>query len=256
MIATCPNCATRFAVSEANLGAAGRKVKCSRCGQVWLQRRDGSTASAPAAPMLSPVSPGEPAASTPAGEQAEAVAGIPDNGAHDDLDLRPAPARAQGRGGRVAALFVVLVLVLGALGVGTIAWRGGGVATLPGASALMQLLRLDGHGPENSAAVASAVPTAMDGLGFENVKTSRHVDGDVQILVIAGDVVNNASAPRTVPPLRGALLGSDNRELQHWTFSAKTEILGAGQRAGFETTLRAPAADATDVKVTFTPPGG
>ena len=57
-------------------------------------------------------------------------------------------------------------------------------------------------------------------------------------------------------PLRGALLAADNREVQNWTFAAKAEKVEPGQRVRFETTLRGPSMDATDVKVTFAVPGG
>lgn len=37
MILSCPNCATRFFVEDATFGSARRKVRCSRCRQVWHQ---------------------------------------------------------------------------------------------------------------------------------------------------------------------------------------------------------------------------
>ena len=35
MILTCPNCATRFFADDGAFGAAGRRVKCDACGEVW-----------------------------------------------------------------------------------------------------------------------------------------------------------------------------------------------------------------------------
>jgi predicted Zn finger-like uncharacterized protein len=32
----CPHCTTSYAVDPANFGAAGRKVRCARCQEVWL----------------------------------------------------------------------------------------------------------------------------------------------------------------------------------------------------------------------------
>lgn len=37
MIITCSKCKTQFAVASTAIGAAGKKVRCSHCGNVWLQ---------------------------------------------------------------------------------------------------------------------------------------------------------------------------------------------------------------------------
>ena len=37
MILTCPQCATRYQVDGAKFPAAGRNVRCAKCGNVWHQ---------------------------------------------------------------------------------------------------------------------------------------------------------------------------------------------------------------------------
>jgi predicted Zn finger-like uncharacterized protein len=37
MIISCPHCATRYQIGDANFPAAGRTVRCAKCGQSWLQ---------------------------------------------------------------------------------------------------------------------------------------------------------------------------------------------------------------------------
>ncbi|HWC92431.1 MAG TPA: MJ0042-type zinc finger domain-containing protein, partial [Pseudolabrys sp.] len=32
----CPTCATSYMIEPASLGAAGRTVRCSRCGTTWF----------------------------------------------------------------------------------------------------------------------------------------------------------------------------------------------------------------------------
>ncbi len=37
MIVTCPSCSTRYTLQPIALGGAGRRVRCSKCGQDWVQ---------------------------------------------------------------------------------------------------------------------------------------------------------------------------------------------------------------------------
>jgi predicted Zn finger-like uncharacterized protein len=38
MIITCPDCATRFLLDDSLMPVRGRKVRCARCGNVWLEQ--------------------------------------------------------------------------------------------------------------------------------------------------------------------------------------------------------------------------
>ena len=38
MLISCPNCSTNFAVPAKAIGENGKKVKCSKCSHVWLQK--------------------------------------------------------------------------------------------------------------------------------------------------------------------------------------------------------------------------
>lgn len=259
MIASCPNCDTRFEVPESRLGTTGRKVKCGKCGHLWLQRADGSTApiatqstmapSTMAAPP--PIDIPQPGAAQQAsiieqtGTRAAAEAASPDTPADQPADAAPAPgprvvAPPKRRSGkRLVAMLLILVAVLGVAGLGAMALRGGELGKNKLVAGILGAIGLGGEEAE------------AEGLGFENVSTARRSEGAVQLLVVSGEVVNTAAQVRIIPPLRGALLAADNREVQNWTFAAKAEKVEPGQRVRFETTLRAPSMDATDVKVTF-----
>lgn len=257
MIASCPSCATRFAVDEAKLGPAGRKVKCGKCGHLWLQHADGGAEELPQSAPARPIDIPPPSIIEQGGDRAEKereevpaaaaeeAAAVetpePENVTPIARAVAPPPKRRSGK--RIVAMLLAVLAVLGLLGVGVMALRGGEAGKNPIVAGVLGMLGLHEQAAET------------DGLGFENVSTARRTEGTVQLLVVTGDVVNGASAARIIPPLRGALLASDNREVQNWTFAAKAEKVEPGQRVKFETTLRSPAAEATDVKVTFAPAG-
>lgn len=36
MLISCPNCSTLFNVAPAEIGSAGRKVRCTQCSHIWM----------------------------------------------------------------------------------------------------------------------------------------------------------------------------------------------------------------------------
>ncbi len=66
MIIQCEKCSTRFKVPDGKIPPEGAKVRCSRCGLVFLARLDGASAARPSAPPRSAAPPVTNAAAPPA----------------------------------------------------------------------------------------------------------------------------------------------------------------------------------------------
>jgi predicted Zn finger-like uncharacterized protein len=55
MILTCPRCATRYLVEDAEVRPEGRKVRCSACGEEWRAFTEGTESAVAAAEAVEPV---------------------------------------------------------------------------------------------------------------------------------------------------------------------------------------------------------
>src|SRR5438046_918003 len=124
MIVTCPNCQTRYLVDDAALGnAAGRRVRCASCGNLWTYSSEAEAIHAAVAELtaggtMATTTPGGPPAAEPDRTEPRIDQPI-------DMRLRPAgptvqgrpsvavdlPAAARRRGIRTAGLTLIVLAV-------------------------------------------------------------------------------------------------------------------------------------------------
>lgn len=246
MILTCPSCATSFAVAPGSLGAQGRMVRCSKCGQRWhaapLAEPPAANATAPAAaareaPPAPPPSPGIGPAEPPAPAAAHAgKAKAPEPEPPPPLHAPPpVPATTRARGIGLAAwpLLALVVLALAAAILG----RDQIVAMAPG---LIPYYRMAG------------LPLTIEsGLEISDLASTRTVEDGKAVLVVSGEIHNVSGSDRQLPPVRVALLDADRNEIDSGLFDVQRRVLPPGGMTRFEARLVEPPPNAKSFRVTL-----
>jgi predicted Zn finger-like uncharacterized protein len=217
MILNCTDCGTRYLIDPAALGAAGRTVRCAKCGHSWFQAPQKRARYVEVAPPPQATQPLPQGSNLPAFPRA------------------PAPQKRSRAGAWIlAVLFPVLV------GLGLYAGRESIVEIWP---------------PARQLYAALGAPEELPGVGLEvrNIATRRVVEGNIAFLVVAGEITNPSSSVRPVPNLRGTLRDAQNNELRNWDFSGNSSRLLPGQSATFETRIENPPAAAANLDIRFVP---
>jgi predicted Zn finger-like uncharacterized protein len=289
MRVTCPDCGSKFKVPDKALGTKGRSLKCGKCDHQWHQQpptpeqiAEEKERAAKAAensakksakttgekPKAKPKPKAEAPPPEPEPEPEEVFADpIDDPNEVDEPEDFGAGARGRGRGldddapdfappplggvsrfgprGRGAqkkpapiALYVLLgclVLIPAVL----LAGRTSLVETWPPMALLYDSIGLH-------------VPVAGEGLELRNVYAQNRAEGSIQILVVAGEIMNATEEMRSLPALRGSVLDDQGQELQGWLFTAEKQLLPPGEAVAFTSEFAAPPPGAAQVNVAFT----
>jgi predicted Zn finger-like uncharacterized protein len=231
MILTCSSCDTRYSVDGSKFPAAGRTVRCAKCGHSWHQA--GETAEpvpeplAPAAAETLPETPvSEPADDSFSATRSFAPPAAP---VEPSAPLGPKLAIAAGWIG----LFAVVLLIAFA----AVKYRQHIASIWPQSAGVYNGLGL---------------PVNASGLDFHNVDYRRETEDGQVVLAVSGEIVNTSSRQLPVPQtVRVTLSDSGKRELYHWTFKPGVTVLAPGQSAPFLTRLASPPSAARNLEVSF-----
>lgn len=230
MILTCTSCDTRYSVDGSKFPAAGRTVRCAKCGNSWHQAAEApETVSEASAPAV------DAAPDAPVSEAA-------DGGYSPARSFAPPAATVEPR----APLAPKLAIVAG--------WAGLFAVVLLIAFAAVQYRQHIASIWPQSAGIYNSLGLAVNtsGLDFHKVDYRRETEDGQVVLAVSGEIVNTSSRQLPVPQtVRVTLSGNDKRELYHWTFKPNVTVLAPGQSAPFLTRLASPPSAARNLEVSF-----
>ncbi|HZQ14493.1 MAG TPA: MJ0042-type zinc finger domain-containing protein [Pseudolabrys sp.] len=144
--------------------------------------------------------------------------------------------QARRKQSRRSSRWTAIVLVLFSINVALIGARDEVVRYLPQTASLF---------------AAIGLPVNLRHLKFENVHISKEVQDGVNILIVEGTIVSDASKPIPVPRLRFAARTATGQEIYTWTALPSRSILGPGETLDFRSRLASPPPEASDVMVRF-----
>ncbi len=280
----CPHCTTSYAVDPANFPAAGRRVRCARCQEVWLampQELVSAAMSSPGAeqsPQESRFDRDDHASDwqesqTPHVEspsisadwaEAEAKPAVEADPYWSSLarqdevsdDSRPAkPGRFKGLGqsfGRSIAPFLKSANWAQALP---------GAVTLPtvclalGAMVFALLAwRADVvRAMPQTAAFFKMIGMGVNlrGLAFEDLRISTEIVNNKPVLLIEGALIDVARKSVEIPRLRFIVRDAKGADIYAWNAVLEQPVLNPGDKAWFKTRLASPPAEGREIAVRF-----
>jgi len=243
MILTCPQCATRYFLPDAQVGREGRAVKCTACGTVWRVE-----SVAEPEPEVEPEHEAPSHHFEPEPEQAppdpeEEFAAAAQRRAEI---LRQKKAEAE-RKQRQAAV------ITGAV------WAGVAAAiALCLALGLILRIQVVRWWPGTATAYAAlGMPINASGMLIDRVTAAPAIVQGHRSLVVTGVLTNASSTPRAAPAFRVTILDMTGKPLADRVITTSPPVaLKVGEARRFELQVADPPDGAADVEVTLALPGG
>ena len=253
MILTCPQCDTRYQADGSKFPAAGRNVRCAKCGHVWHQL--GPEPEPDPEAELFVEEPAQPPAPEPAEQEpvrepipvqprvaafapAAEVAAAEDDAVPETV----AAPRAARWGGRAAVMGggVALVALILVIGWAAVSFRDNVATWVPQTASFYN---------------AAGLTVSPKGIAFTDVAYQNQMEDGQNVLAVTGKIVNRSNHELTVPLVRVALFDADRHELYHWTFVPSVATLQPGGSAKFRTRLSSPPAGTHNLEVRFAKSG-
>jgi len=243
MILSCTSCGTRYSVDGAKFPAAGRTVRCAKCGNSWHQAAETPSETLPEPENPSTV-PGQDV--RPAQEDTQGFEAFSANSASSTRAYAPAAEVAQPRApiGPMVAVAVGWAALIG-------------VVLLIAVLAVRYRQTVATIWPQ-SAGVYSGLGLHVNtsGIDFRQVDYRRESEDGQVVLAVTGVIINAGQRQLPVPQtVRVTLSDASNHELYHWTFKPNATVLGPGQSVAFVTRLSSPPAAARHLEVRFAKDG-
>lgn len=266
MILTCPECKSRYVVNPSALLPRGRTVRCAKCSHSWFENKpeDDIEIVPPAAtePQTAPDKPENENTDSEAASEVQAdspepvgnVSDIPIN--NPRKRQRPVP-----KGSNLPALqnqqygsnkvgWISLVIFVTAVISSFLIFQSAIVSVWPASNKLYTAIGLNEISGSSERQVISQRPIS-ELLVVGGLEPSLEQVNNIPNLFIKGYVENISDEIQTIPSLIATLKDASGQDLRNWDFTATANVVNAGERINFETSLPNPPSQARDISVTI-----
>jgi predicted Zn finger-like uncharacterized protein len=271
----CPHCTTFYDVDSSKFGAAGRNVRCARCGETWLAKPESASAMAGPDPFEEVDAGWGLAAETPVREedtphiQSPSIAADwqDEYASHEATDgedeprasrrpewlqslLRPLQPMLQTRflsgiTSRIPGVphlrppkvsLAFTSTAMAAVCLGLIIWRADVVRLMPQTGPFFKMTGLGVN---------------LRGLEFDKLQLSSEMVNGKSVLVIQGAMKNITRKPVELPRLRFIVRDQNGTDIYAWNSVLEQPVLKANERLAFKSRLASPPAEGREIAVRF-----
>lgn len=250
MILNCPNCAARYLLSSAAIGAEGRDVRCAKCHHQWFQPPEASDDANDQMPEdLTQDAKEQENTSEDRARQAlhddeddipESVKPIPEGSnvpafAKDVVRRAPPSLQARLTGYATALTFFALVIAAGLFYRGTITnlW--------PPAALIYEMAGMP--------IILEGRDLVMESLSAQVIKNEE----GVEILILKGRVINLTAQSVDVPPMRALLRSTNGDDGEGWIIDPPVDSVEPGASFAFTSDYPNVPRGVGSVNLTFVP---
>lgn len=223
MMISCPSCATRYDMPASRIAAEGTMIKCSACGQSWLEGRAIEVSSAASRHLPAVIDAFEPDAEIRRLVEASRQA-------RDNFAGKRRQRRRRMAAWGAAAAVMTAPLVLAAVFPEAV------VRAAPAAVVAYEALGRDIN---------------IYGIGLRRIEMQHMLVDGTRVLAVKGEIVNISGGDRKIPSLRFGLRDAVNAEVYKWTLDSGTRPLRPGEITSFVTRVASPPESARNLQIRF-----